>query len=247
MYSSSTASGGGGDELVSAQVRGGVEGRDGDTSPFPGSGGSGSRELRPRELLRPGPALAPSRPRAGPAPGEAAAAEPMGGRDMAGAAGGAGSHRAEVARPAAHPASHGRGPRSHGAFAGCHHRQVKSLVALGRGQRPGEEVPVGRMPAACEGAWAPSPGSARPAGRGFGDSVPGTALPPLSPLLQPSEVSARGWRAAGGGVCPGRAAAGSWEARGECTCLALLRVPFLKPLTAQCYFETKSKQASLLK
>lgn len=59
----------------------------------------------------------------------------MGGRDMAGAAGGAGPHRAEVADPAAHPVFAGRSPRSHGALAGCHHRQVKPL---------GEEVPARR-------------------------------------------------------------------------------------------------------
>lgn len=81
----------------------------------------------------------------------------MGGRDMAGAAGGAGPHRAEVADPAAHPVSAGRSPRSHGALAGCHHRQVKPL---------GEEVPARRGARrtdarGCEGAGAPSPGSAR--------------------------------------------------------------------------------------
>lgn len=113
-----------------------------DPSPVPPRPFPGPSPALPRS--RPGPAPVPPRPFPGPGSGEVLAAEPMGGRDMARPAGGADPHRAEVAGPAAHPASPGRGPRSHGALAGCHHRQVKPLAARGRGQRPGEEVPARR-------------------------------------------------------------------------------------------------------
>lgn len=149
------------------------------------------------------PPPAPARPRAGSAPGEVTAAEPMGARDIAGAAGGAGPYRAEVADPGAHPASAGRGHHSHGALAGCHHRQVKPLVARGRGQRSREELParrgacrtdargvrsglgaVSRLGPACgERVWG--------LGAGYGRA---SAVPTAAAMGCVSEVLARGRR-----------------------------------------------------
>lgn len=163
----------------------------------------GERRGRDPGAAAAGATAAPPRPRAGSAPGEVTAAEPMGGRDMAGAAGGAGPHRAEVADPGAHPASAGGGRRSHGALAGCHHRQVKPLVARGRGQLSREELParsgacrtdargvrsglgaVSRLGPACgEGIWG--------LGAGYGRA---SAVPTAAAVGCVSEVLARGRR-----------------------------------------------------